>query len=72
MLKSAIVFGWGAVEQKAASWGGVAVEVQPRLWYVHSLSDNALLGVIGKEPMSLSGIQRIAEELETQPTPSKE
>lgn len=59
--RSALVFGWGAVERLAATWHAEAIcqEVEPRLWHVHT-PGGEFLGVIGKEPWSREELQRRA------------
>jgi hypothetical protein len=60
-LRSALVFGYGAVEKTALTWYTTArvVEVKIRLWVV---SDGGVpIGVIGKDPWTREGIDAYAE-----------
>ena len=62
-MKSAVVVGWGAVEQTAASWNPLATvrEIEPRLWVVEV--DGSPIGVIGKPPWTPEEIARRAAAL---------
>ena len=59
--RSAIVYGWGAVEKQAAAWDARATvrEVEPRLWEARG-PDGALLGYIAKEPWTHEELARRA------------
>jgi len=62
--KHAKVFGWGAVERKAAEWSAEPhiEEIEPRLWVVRG-PDGTYVGVVGKDPWVPEEIQRRAEAL---------
>lgn len=63
-MRSALVFGFGAVELQARTWHPDAEveELEPRLWIVRV--DGRPIGMIGKDPWDRAEIARRASDLD--------
>lgn len=61
-IKTAIVFGWGAVERLAKIWDPAATveEIEPRLWLVRV--GGRPIGMIGKEPLAPEYVRARADD----------